>query len=105
MFLLRDQFVNSVPAISVAGNSKSIWRRILSALRFNVATDGGLEHLGTLALTTHATVSLVRWQDRTLLLGITQQTVTLLTSSEEVKPHSVQEAPPFNRSSTKEHKR
>jgi flagellar biogenesis protein FliO len=38
-----------------------------------------LEHLGSLPLTAQSSLALVRLQDETLLLGITPQTITLLT--------------------------
>ncbi len=40
-----------------------------------------LQHLGSLPLTAQSSVALVRVYDETLVLGITSQTVTLLTKT------------------------
>jgi flagellar biogenesis protein FliO len=46
---------------------------------------GGLEHLVTLPLTAQVSLALVRLHDETLLLGITAQSVTLLTRRRETE--------------------
>ncbi len=53
--------------------------RALPSLRRRSAIDGALEHLGSLPLTAHSSLALVRLYKDTLLLGITSQSITLLS--------------------------
>ncbi len=55
------------------------FRRMFPGLRRRSAIDGVLEHLGSLPLTAHSSLALVRLYTDTLLLGITPQSVTLLS--------------------------
>ena len=61
-------------------------RRIFHGLGRRAVFGGALEHLGSLPLTAHASVALVRLRNETLLLGITSHTITLLSKgSDETK--------------------
>jgi flagellar biogenesis protein FliO len=55
------------------------FQRLFPSLRRRSALDGVLEHLGNLPLTAHASLALVRLHKDTLLLGITPQSITLLS--------------------------
>jgi len=63
---------------AIAGLAAFI-RRIVPALARRSAVAGSLEHLGSLPLTAHSSLALVRLNKQTLLLGITPQGITLLT--------------------------
>lgn len=53
--------------------------RLIPSLGPRASAGGALEHLGALPLTTQSSLALIRLHDETLLLGITAQSVTLLT--------------------------
>jgi flagellar biogenesis protein FliO len=55
------------------------FHRFFPSLRRQSALDGVLEHLGSLPLTAQASLALVRLHKDTLLLGITPQSITLLS--------------------------
>ena len=57
----------------------ALLQRLVPALRRRGNLGNVLEHLGTLPLTAHSSLALVRLQGETLLLGITPQSITLLT--------------------------
>ena len=59
------------------------FRRVFPSLRRRSALDGVLEHLGSLPLTAHSSLALVRLHKDTLLLGITPQTITLLSKGSD----------------------
>ena len=54
-------------------------RRIFFGLGRRSVVGGALEHLGSLPLTAHSSLALVRLHKETLLLGITAQSITLLS--------------------------
>lgn len=54
-------------------------RRVFPTLGRRSALGGALEHLGSLPLTAHSSLALVRLYKETLLLGITPQSITLLS--------------------------
>lgn len=54
-------------------------RRIFSGLGRRSAVGGALEHVGSLPLTAHASLALVRMREEMLLLGITAHGITLLS--------------------------
>jgi flagellar biogenesis protein FliO len=54
--------------------------RVLPRLRRRSALDGAIEHLESLPLTAHSSLALVRFYNDTLLLGITPQSITLLST-------------------------
>jgi flagellar biogenesis protein FliO len=64
---------------AVIAGLASLVRRIIPALGRRSAVGKALEHLGTLPLTAHSSLALVRLNKETLLLGITPQGITLLT--------------------------
>lgn len=57
----------------------ALLRRICCGLRHRSVVAGELEHLGHLPLTAHASLALVRMHKQRLLLGITPQSITLLS--------------------------
>ena len=57
----------------------ALLQRLVPALRRRGNLGNALEHLGSLPLTAQSSLALVRLQDETLLLGITPQSITLLT--------------------------
>ena len=57
----------------------ALLQRLMPALRRRGNLGNALEHLGSLPLTAQSSLALVRLQDETLLLGITPQSITLLT--------------------------
>lgn len=57
----------------------ALFRRIVPGLGRRSAFGGALEHLGSLPLTAHSSLALVRLHRETLLLGITPQSITLLS--------------------------
>jgi len=57
----------------------ALLQRLLPALRRRGNLGNALEHLGSLPLTAQSSLALVRLQGETLLLGITPQSITLLT--------------------------
>ncbi len=61
------------------GRWGAMFQRMLPNLRRRSALDGALEHLGNVPLTAHASLALVRLYDDTLLLGVTPQSITLLS--------------------------
>ena len=58
---------------------RALFRRVFPSLGRRSAFGGALEHLGSLPLTAHSSLALVRLYKETLLLGITPQSVTLLS--------------------------
>ena len=83
--LLKKSSATVLPQFGGLAGWSHILRRFLPALRRRACADGALEHLGSLALTANASLALVRWRDRTLLLGVTPQGISLLTQGEEPK--------------------
>jgi flagellar biogenesis protein FliO len=61
------------------GGLGALFSRLIPVLSHRASVGGVLEHLGPLPLTAQSSLALVRLQDETLLLGITPQSVTLLT--------------------------
>lgn len=61
----------------------ALLRRICCGIGRRSAVAGALEHLGSLPLTTHASLALVRMGKETLLLGITPQNITLLSKIDD----------------------
>ncbi len=61
----------------------AVFRRVFPSLRHRSALDGALEHLGSLPLTPHSSLALVRLYKDTLLLGITPQSITLLSKGND----------------------
>lgn len=59
--------------------------RLIPSLGRRASAGGALEHLGALPLTTQCSLALIRLHDETLLLGITAQSVTLLTRRRETE--------------------
>jgi len=57
----------------------ALLQRLVPALRRRGNLGNALEHLGSLPLTAQSSLALVRLQGETLLLGITPQSITLLT--------------------------
>ena len=57
----------------------ALLQRLMPVLRRRGNLGNALEHLGSLPLTAQSSLALVRLQDETLLLGITPQSITLLT--------------------------
>ena len=58
-------------------------RRICFGLGRRSVVGGALEHLGSLPLTAHSSLALVRLHHETLLLGITAHSITLLSKENE----------------------
>ena len=58
----------------------AFFRRLIPALGRRSSADGALEHLSSLPLTAHASLTLVRFNEQTLLLGVTPQGVTVLAN-------------------------
>jgi flagellar biogenesis protein FliO len=87
---------SSVPCDPWAGIAglAAFLRRIIPALGRRAPAGGALEHLGSLPLTAHSSLALVRLNQETLLLGITPQGITLLTKD-------VREAPALRKITTK----
>ena len=83
--LLKKSPARALPEFGGLAGWSDILRRFMPALRRRACADGTLEHLGSLALTAQASLALVRWRDRTLLLGVTPQGISLLTQGEEPK--------------------
>jgi flagellar biogenesis protein FliO len=96
MFDLRKRS-SKVPVIPVTGLGILIEfvRRLVPAFRQRAAAGGALEHLTSLPLTAQASLALVRLHKETLLLGITPQSITLLTKAEEPEaaPRTPSESP------------
>jgi flagellar biogenesis protein FliO len=67
------------------GGWGTIWRRLLHRVSRRSVASGALEHLGSLPLTAQSSLALVRLNKETLLLGITPQSITLLTKEREEK--------------------
>ena len=88
--LLKKSSARALPEFGGLAGWSHILRQCIPALRRRASAGGGLEHLGSLALTAQASLALVRWRDRTLLLGVTPQGISLLTQGEE--PTSSQDA-------------
>jgi flagellar biogenesis protein FliO len=66
------------PIVGLSGLS-ALLRRVFPALGRRPPLGSVLERLGSLPLTAHASLVLVRLHKETLLLGITPQSITLLT--------------------------
>ena len=62
---------------------RALFRRVFPSLGRRSAFGGALEHLGSLPLTAHSSLALVRLYKETLLLGITPQSVTLLSKGSD----------------------
>ena len=63
----------------------AIFSRLIPSLGRRASVGAALEVLGTLPLTAQSSLALVRLHDETLLLGITAQSVTLLTRRRETE--------------------
>ena len=83
--LLKKTSARALPDFGGLAGWSDILRRFMPALRRRACDDGALERLGSLALTAQASLAVVRWRDRTLLLGVTPQGISLLTQAEEPK--------------------
>jgi flagellar biogenesis protein FliO len=59
------------------------FRRLMPSFGRRACAGGALEHLASLPLTAQASLALVRLHKETLLLGVTPQSITLLTKGEE----------------------
>lgn len=57
----------------------ALLRRVLPTLKKRASIDSALEHLASLPLTAQSCLALVRLHQETLLLGITPQSITLLS--------------------------
>jgi flagellar biogenesis protein FliO len=68
---------------------------LIPALSPRRSISNALVHLGTLPLTAQSSLSLVRLHDETLLLGITPQSITLLskTCADPTRPTAAVESP------------
>ncbi len=84
--LLKKSPVDALPHFGVLAGWSYVWQRLVPALRRRANSQGALEHLGSLPLTAQSSLALVRWRDRTLLLGITPQGISLLTQGDEPDP-------------------
>jgi flagellar biogenesis protein FliO len=62
-----------------------LFSRLIPSLGRRASAGGALELLGALPLTTQSSLALIRLHDETLLLGITAQSVTLLTRHRETE--------------------
>lgn len=76
--LKKDTTIPHEPWAGIAGLA-ALLRRIIPAFARRSSVGGALEHLGSLPLTAHSSLALVRLHKETLLLGITPQGITLLT--------------------------
>jgi hypothetical protein len=74
----KNPFATHDAWTGIAGLTAFI-RRIVPALARRSSAAGALEHLGSLPLTAHSSLALVRLNKQTLLLGITPQGITLLS--------------------------
>jgi flagellar biogenesis protein FliO len=70
------------PFVGLAGLG-AFFRRVFPTLGRRSAFGGALEHLGSLPLTAHSSLALVRLYKETLLLGITPQSITLLSKGSD----------------------
>lgn len=61
----------------------AFFRRVFPSLGRRSAFGGALEHLGSLPLTAHSSLALVRLYKETLLLGVTPQSITLLSKGSD----------------------
>jgi flagellar biogenesis protein FliO len=61
----------------------ALLRRIFFGLGRRSVFGGALEHLGSLPLTAHSSLALVRLHKETLLLGITSHNITLLSKGND----------------------
>ena len=80
--IFRRSPANTPCQFDAAAGWSYVFQRFIPALRRRASAQGTLEHLGSLALTTQSSLALVRWQDRTLLLGVTPNGISLLTQGE-----------------------
>lgn len=81
--LRKNRQAPSYDLKGLSGLSLIVSRFIPSLARRGSA--GALEHLETLPLTAQCSLALIRLHDETLLLGITGQSVTLLTRCREAE--------------------
>jgi flagellar biogenesis protein FliO len=65
------------------GAMSAFIHKILPALGRRSALNGALEHLASLPLTAQSSLALVRLHHETLLLGITPQSITLLSKDQD----------------------
>jgi flagellar biogenesis protein FliO len=79
---------NKAPNIRATGLGVLIacLRRLIPTFGRRVSAGGTLEHLASLPLTAQSSLALVRLHKETLLLGITPQSITLLTKGQEKEP-------------------
>jgi flagellar biogenesis protein FliO len=66
------------PAVDFTGLRLTVRRFFMRLLRKS-CLDNVLEHMGSLPLTAQSSLALVRVREEALLLGITPQTITVLT--------------------------
>jgi flagellar biogenesis protein FliO len=78
-FRSRKNFVLPSPSAGAGSGLTALMQRFLPVLNRRASVGGMLEHLGTMPLTAQSSLALVRLQGETLLLGITPQTITVLT--------------------------
>lgn len=71
----------------------ALWQRIVPALRRRAVAGNALEHLGSLPLTAQSSLALVRLHGETLLLGVTAQSITLLTKGDANQPTATSPEP------------
>jgi flagellar biogenesis protein FliO len=93
-FSSNSLFVSNAEANGFTGFTGlcTFLRRIFSGLSRRSVVGGALEHLGSLPLTAHSSLALVRLHKETLLLGITSHSITLLSKrNDEVRvvPNSI----------------
>ena len=79
---------NKAPSMQATG--LGVWieclRRLMPTFGRRISAGGALEHLASLPLTAQSSLALVRLHKETLLLGITPQSITLLTKGQENEP-------------------
>jgi flagellar biogenesis protein FliO len=74
------RFANGFVGLAGLG---ALFHRVFPNLGRRSAFGGALEHLGSLPLTAHSSLALVRLYKETLLLGITPQSITLLSKESD----------------------
>jgi flagellar biogenesis protein FliO len=71
----------------------ALLRRLFPTLKRRASIDGALEHLASLPLTAQSCLALVRLHQETLLLGITPQSITLLSHGRQATLNGTTIAP------------
>ncbi len=80
---IRNKLVRPSAGVSGLSGLGILARRFLPLFSRRSSDPSSLQHLGTLPLTPQCSVALVRIREETLVLGITAQSVTLLTKSSD----------------------